>query len=31
VRAVGAATDPRAEARRLGCSHALIDGEAIPL
>jgi len=31
VRAVSAAADPRAEARRLGCSHALVDGDAIPL
>ena len=31
VRAVSAAADVRAEARRLACSHALIDGEAVPL
>lgn len=31
VRAVSAAPDPRKEARRLHCSHALIDGEAVPL
>src|SRR4051812_3767924 len=31
VRAVSAAAQPRDEARRLGCSHALIDGDAIPL
>jgi ATP phosphoribosyltransferase regulatory subunit len=31
VRAVTSAADPRAEAKRLGCSHALIDGEAVPL
>ena len=31
VRAVVAASDPRSEAKRLRCSHALIDGEAVPL
>jgi ATP phosphoribosyltransferase regulatory subunit len=31
VRAVVAAPEARAEARRLRCSHALIDGEAVPL
>ncbi|MBN9535925.1 MAG: ATP phosphoribosyltransferase regulatory subunit [Reyranella sp.] len=31
VRAVVAASDLRAEAKRLRCSHALIDGEAVPL
>ena len=31
VRAVAAAADVRAEAKRLRCSHALIDGEAVPL
>jgi len=31
VRAVTPAADPRAEAKRLGCTHALIDGEAVPL
>ena len=31
VRAVVAASEPRAEAKRLRCSHALIDGEAVPL
>ena len=31
VRAVAPATDPRKEARRLRCSHALIDKEAVPL
>jgi ATP phosphoribosyltransferase regulatory subunit len=31
VRAVAASADPRKEARRLRCSHALIDGEAVPL
>ena len=31
VRALSPAADPRKEARRLGCSHALIDGEAVPL
>ena len=31
VRAVVAAPEPRAEAKRLRCSHALIDGEAVPL
>lgn len=31
VRAVVAAPDARAEAKRLRCSHALIDGEAVPL
>ena len=31
VRAVAAAPEPRAEAKRLRCSHALIDGEAVPL
>lgn len=31
VRAVVAASDPRAEAKRLRCSHALIDGQAVPL
>lgn len=31
VRAVSPATDPRAEAKRLNCSHALIDQEAVPL
>ena len=31
VRAVTAAGDARKEAKRLGCTHALIDGEAVPL
>ena len=31
VRAVTPAADPRAEAKRLGCTHALIEGEAVPL
>jgi ATP phosphoribosyltransferase regulatory subunit len=31
VRAVGAAKDLRAEAKRLRCTHALIDGDAVPL
>ncbi|MDP1962176.1 MAG: ATP phosphoribosyltransferase regulatory subunit [Reyranella sp.] len=31
VRAVVAAAEPRAEAKRLNCSHALIDGDAVPL
>lgn len=31
VRAVAPAADTRAEAKRLACTHALIDGEAIPL
>lgn len=31
VRAVVAVAEPRAEARRLNCSHALIDGAAVPL
>jgi ATP phosphoribosyltransferase regulatory subunit len=31
VRAVGAAEDPRAGAKRLRCTHALIDGDAVPL
>ena len=31
VRGVSAADDPRAEAKRLLCSHALIDKEAVPL
>ena len=31
VRAVSPAADARQEARRLRCSHALIDGEAVPL
>ncbi|UYN93436.1 MAG: ATP phosphoribosyltransferase regulatory subunit [Enhydrobacter sp.] len=31
VRAVAAAADVRQEAKRLRCSHALIDGEAVPL
>jgi ATP phosphoribosyltransferase regulatory subunit len=31
VRAVDGAKDARAEAKRLHCSHALIDGEAVPL
>ncbi len=31
VRAVDGAADVRKEARRLRCSHALIDGEAVPL
>ena len=31
VRAVVAAADSRAEAKRLRCSHALIDGDAVPL
>jgi ATP phosphoribosyltransferase regulatory subunit len=31
VRAVVAAPDVRAEAKRLRCSHALIDGDAVPL
>ena len=31
VRAVTSAADPRAEAKRLRCTHALIDGDAVPL
>jgi ATP phosphoribosyltransferase regulatory subunit len=31
VRAVTAAADVRVEAKRLGCTHALIDGDAVPL
>lgn len=31
VRAVVAAAAPRTEAKRLNCSHALIDGDAVPL
>ena len=31
VRAVTAAADVRVEAKRLACTHALIDGEAVPL
>jgi ATP phosphoribosyltransferase regulatory subunit len=31
VRAVSAAADSRMEAKRLGCTHALIDGDAVPL
>ena len=31
VRGVTAVDDPRTEARRLRCSHALIDDEAVPL
>lgn len=31
VRAVAPAADNRAEAKRLACTHALIDGDAIPL
>ena len=31
VRAVAPAIDVRTEARRLRCSHALIDGDAVPL
>ena len=31
VRALAPAADPRKEAKRLRCSHALIDGEAVPL
>ena len=31
VRAVDGAKDVRTEAKRLRCSHALIDGEAVPL
>jgi ATP phosphoribosyltransferase regulatory subunit len=31
VRAVVAADEPRNEAKRLNCSHALIDGDAVPL
>ena len=31
VRAVTPADDPRREARRLRCSHVLIDGDAVPL
>jgi len=31
VRALTTSPDPRAEAKRLGCSHALIDGDAVPL
>jgi ATP phosphoribosyltransferase regulatory subunit len=31
VRAVVAAPEPRTEAKRLRCSHALIDGQAVPL
>jgi len=31
VRAVAPADDTRLEAKRLGCTHALIDGDAIPL
>ena len=31
VRAVTPAADTRTEAKRLGCTHALIDDEAVPL
>ena len=31
VRGVSAADDPRSEAKRLLCSHALIEKEAVPL
>jgi ATP phosphoribosyltransferase regulatory subunit len=31
VRAVTTADDARTEAKRLGCTHALIDGDAVPL
>jgi ATP phosphoribosyltransferase regulatory subunit len=31
VRAVGPADDVRKEAKRVGCTHALIEGEAVPL
>ncbi len=31
VRAVSPADDNRTEAKRLGCTHALIDGDAVPL
>jgi ATP phosphoribosyltransferase regulatory subunit len=31
VRGVTPSDDPRAEAKRLLCSHALIDKEAVPL
>lgn len=31
VRAVAAAAEPRTEAKRLNCGHALIDGDAVPL
>jgi ATP phosphoribosyltransferase regulatory subunit len=31
VRAVASATDTRLEAKRLACTHALIDGDAVPL
>ena len=31
VRAVMSAADTRTEAKRLGCTHALLDGEAVPL
>jgi ATP phosphoribosyltransferase regulatory subunit len=31
VRAVTSADDPRREAKRLRCSHALIEGKAVPL
>ena len=31
VRAVAAAAEARTEAKRLNCSHALIDGDAVPL
>jgi len=31
VRAVGPASDARTEAKRLRCTHALIDGDAVPL
>ena len=31
VRAVAAAAEARSEAKRLNCSHALIDGDAVPL
>ena len=31
VRAVTSAADPRAEAKRLGCTHVLLDDDAVPL
>ncbi|WP_421997910.1 ATP phosphoribosyltransferase regulatory subunit [Reyranella sp.] len=31
VRGVAPCADPRAEARRMQCGHALVDGEAVPL
>jgi ATP phosphoribosyltransferase regulatory subunit len=31
VRGVSASDDPRAEAKRLLCSHALVDKDAVPL